>query len=55
MAADLNDMVFKADAFFLLSASVFYVEDTDEVRRPASDYAVEDLEHDARQHTQLGK
>lgn len=48
-------MVLEADAFFLLSASVFYVEDADEVGRPASHDAVEDLEHYARQHAQLGK
>ena len=41
----LYDMVFEADIFFLLTGSVLNVEDTDEVRCPATDKPVKNLKH----------
>lgn len=44
---NLNDMVFEANVLFLLSASVLYVEYTDEISSPASKESVENLKQDA--------
>lgn len=51
----LNNMVLEANTFFLLAASVLDVEDADEVSSPATDQAVEYLENDAGDHSQLGE
>lgn len=50
---NLNDMVFEANVLFLLSASVLYVEYTDEISSPASKESVENLKQDAWKHTHL--
>lgn len=39
----LNDMVLEANILFLLSGSVLYVENADEIRRPAPNDSVEQL------------
>lgn len=44
---NLNDMVFEANVLFLLSASVLYVEYTDEISSPASKESIENLKQDA--------
>lgn len=49
----LNNMVLEVDIFFLLSATVLDVEDTDEISCPASKKTVEYLENDSREHSQL--
>lgn len=46
-------MVLEVDVFFLLSASVLNVENTDEISSPASQNAIKDLEYYAWKHTQL--
>lgn len=46
-------MVFEANILFLLTTSVFYIEDTDEIRSPAADNTVENLEEDTGQHAEL--
>ena len=40
---NLNDMVLEADVFFLLSASVLYVQYTNQIRSPASHKSIEYL------------
>ena len=40
-------MVLEVDVFFLLSASVLNVENTNEISSPASQNAIKDLEYDA--------
>lgn len=52
---DLDDMVFEVDVLLLLPASVLNVENTDQVRRPAPNDAVEELQEDAGEHAQLGE
>ena len=51
----LDDVVLEADALLLLAGSVLDVEDADEVGGPAAEEAVEDLQHDAGHHSQLGE
>lgn len=48
-------MVFEADAFFLLPASILNIQNAYKVSSPASDKAVEYLEHDSRNHSELRK
>lgn len=48
-------MVFEVDVLLLLPASVLNVKNTDQVRRPAPNDAVEELQEDAGEHAQLGE
>jgi hypothetical protein len=51
----LDDVVLEADALLLLAGAVLDVEDADDVRGPAAQDAVEDLQQHAGQHPQLGE
>jgi hypothetical protein len=48
-------VVLEADALLLLAGTVLDVEDADDVRGPAAQDAVEDLQQHAGQHPQLGE
>lgn len=52
---DLDNMVFEANVLFLLSSAVLDIEHTYQIRRPTPNYAVENLEKDAREHAELGE
>ena len=51
----LDDVVAEVDLVLLLAGAVLEVEDADEVRGPAAEEAVEELEQDAAHHAQLGE
>jgi len=53
--SNLNDMVFEADILFLFSAPVLDVQNANQISSPTSHYSVEDLEYDARKHSQLSE
>lgn len=48
-------MVLEANTFFLLPASVLDVKNADEVSSPATDQAVEYLENNSGNHSELGE
>lgn len=51
----LNDMVSEIGFFSLFPGSVLHVKGTDEVRSPAPQQAIEELEEYAREHPELGE
>ena len=46
-------MVFEADTLFLFSGPVLDVQNANQISCPTSHYSIEDLEYDAREHSQL--
>ena len=52
---NLNDMVSEIGFFPFFSCSVFDIKGANQIRRPATKQAIEDLKQHAREHSQLGK
>jgi len=48
-------MVFEVDILFLFPAPVLDVQNANQISSPTSHYSVEDLEYDARKHSQLSE